>query len=66
MEFYSTWVYRYIFNAEWAIWTFVVIIMVLNLLAPVFIWMIMNGTPITKLIKKRMKNKEKGTSSKST
>ncbi|WP_066059073.1 hypothetical protein [Robertmurraya korlensis] len=58
MEFYSTWVYRNIFNAEWALWTFVVMIMTLNILAPIFVWMIMNGTPVTNLLKKRMKNKK--------
>lgn len=58
MEFYSTWVYRYILNAEWAIWSFVVLIMALNLLAPIFIWLIMNGTPITKVLKKKIKNKK--------
>jgi hypothetical protein len=58
MEFYSTWVYQNILNAEWAIWTFVVLIMALNLLAPIFIWLIMNGTPITNVLKKKMKNKK--------
>jgi hypothetical protein len=45
-------------NAEWALWTFVVMIMTLNILAPIFVWMIMNGTPVTNLLKKRMKNKK--------
>ena len=58
MEFYGTWVYRNILNAEWAIWTFVVLIMTLNLLAPIFIWLIMNGTPITNVLMKKTKNKK--------
>jgi len=58
MEFYSTWVYRNILNAEWAIWTFVVLIMTLNLLAPILIWLIMNGTPITNVLMKKTKNKK--------
>jgi hypothetical protein len=66
MEFYSTWLYRYVLNAEWAIWTFVVTIMGLNLLSPIFIWMIMNGSPVTKWLKKRMKKKQEEIDSKST
>jgi hypothetical protein len=66
MELYSTWLYRYVLNAEWAIWTFVVTIMGLNLLSPIFIWMIMNGSPVTKWLKKRMKKKQEEIDSKST
>lgn len=66
MEFYSTWLYRHVLNAEWAIWTFVVTIMVFNLLSPIFIWMIMNGTPINKWIMKKLKKKKEETNTKST
>lgn len=66
MEFYGTWLYRYVLNAEWVIWTFVITIMVLNLLSPIFIWMVMNGTPITKWLKERMKKKKEETNAKST
>lgn len=66
MDFYATWLYRNVLNAEWMIWIFVVLIMVLNLLSPVFIWMIMNGKPITSMIKKKTKEKKEDPKTKST
>lgn len=54
MDFYHTWIYINIFNAKWFIWTIVVIVLAFNILAPVLVWVVINGKKMP-----FMKNKKK-------
>ena len=65
MNLYHTWIYEYILNAKWFMWTIVYIVFGLNIVAPAIIWGLMNGTALKrwrKLIvektKKKMKEKD--------
>jgi len=39
---YDTWIYR-LLNSTWFVWSLVVSVLALNVLMPVFIWLLMNG-----------------------
>jgi len=38
MDFYHSWIYRYVLDTEWLMWTVVWIVIAVNLLAPVIAW----------------------------
>ncbi|MED4039170.1 hypothetical protein [Niallia taxi] len=62
MNFYHTWIYEYILNAKWFIWIIVYVVLGLNIIAPVIIWGLMNGTALikwAKTIKQKAKKKMK-------
>ncbi|MCE4049492.1 MULTISPECIES: hypothetical protein [Bacillaceae] len=64
MNLYHTWIYEYVLNAKWFIWVIVYTVLALNVMAPVIIWGLMNGTALKKWgkmivekTKKKMKQK---------
>jgi hypothetical protein len=57
MNFYHTWLYEYILNAKWFIWTIVVFVFAFNLIAPILVWFVMNSKPIP--ILKKLHKREK-------
>lgn len=48
MNLYHTWIYEYVLNAKWFIWVIVYTVLALNVMAPVIIWGLMNGTALKK------------------
>ena len=54
MDFYHSWIYINILNAKWFIWTIVVMILAFNILAPIIVWIVINGKKMP-----FMKNKDK-------
>jgi len=56
MDFYHSWLYIYIFNTKYFVWTIVIVIGLLNLLSPILLWFVFNGKQIWK------GKKEKGNS----
>ncbi|MDF2923858.1 MAG: hypothetical protein K0R57_2772 [Paenibacillaceae bacterium] len=43
MDIMGTWVYKYVLNSWWFLWTIAVLIIAGNFLAPIMIWLIMAG-----------------------
>ncbi|WP_394233911.1 hypothetical protein [Niallia oryzisoli] len=54
MDLYHSWIYVYVLNAKWFVWSTVVIVLAFNFLAPMIIWMVMTRRGFSiKLIKKK-------------
>ncbi|QOR68292.1 hypothetical protein IM538_09410 [Cytobacillus suaedae] len=64
MNLYHTWVYEYILNASWFVWSIVIVVLGFNILSPIFIWSIMSGRPI--LISSKLKKGNGGKNEKTT
>lgn len=43
MDFYHSWLYRYVLDTEWFMWTIVWFAVGVNLLAPVITWLFLVG-----------------------
>lgn len=56
MDFYHSWIYINILNAKWFIWTIVVIVLGFNILAPILVWIVINGKKMP-FMKNKKKNK---------
>ena len=59
LNFYHTWVYKNVINADWLLWIIVILVLGFNVLSPVILWGLMNGRSIIKWGKgKKTKKKE--------
>ncbi len=58
MDIYHTWIYVNILNQEWFIWTIITMVFLLNFLAPIHIWLVMNSKSMPFLKKKKNRNKK--------
>ncbi|MFZ3591735.1 hypothetical protein ACOI1C_21580 [Bacillus sp. DJP31] len=64
MNLYHTWIYEYILNASWFVWTVVIVVLGFNILSPIFIWSIMSGRPV--LLPRKLKEGNVEVSDKNT
>lgn len=46
MDYYHWWIYVYIFNTKWFVWSVVLIVFAFNLLGFVLLWLVMNSKSI--------------------
>ncbi|WP_186445792.1 hypothetical protein [Paenibacillus cremeus] len=43
MDFYHSWVYMYVINTEWFMWTVVYTVLAVNILSPLIAWYVIRG-----------------------
>ena len=46
MDLYHSWLYVHVFNTTWFVWGIVILVGVINFLAPVILWFLFNGKPM--------------------
>ncbi|MEQ2528304.1 hypothetical protein EKG37_03995 [Robertmurraya yapensis] len=46
MDLYHSWLYQHVLNTGWFIWTIVVAVFLLNIIAPILIWYLMSEKKI--------------------
>ncbi|MCU9612587.1 hypothetical protein OEV98_03290 [Caldibacillus lycopersici] len=63
MDFYHNFFYIYVLNASWFVWTIIIASIVLNILAPILIWFVMNSKPLPIISSLKKEKTEKSTKS---
>ncbi|WP_176560082.1 hypothetical protein [Brevibacillus dissolubilis] len=43
MDFYHSFIYTYIFNSTWFIYTVIAVVCLINILSPILLWIIFSG-----------------------
>jgi hypothetical protein len=56
MDFYHWWIYESILNAQWFVWTIVILVFLLNIFGPILIWFRINSKPLPFIHRKKKMN----------
>lgn len=57
MDLYHSWIYQYVLNTKFFVWTIIISVFVFNLLGPILVWFVMNSRSIP-FLNKLTKNKK--------
>ncbi|MWC27739.1 hypothetical protein [Paenibacillus sp. MMS18-CY102] len=58
MDLYHSWIYMKVVNTSWFMWSFVGVVLGLNMLTPLIIWYIINRKRVIKLVQQARARKK--------